>query len=58
MVPVRFVTEALGCQVEWETGRNLVAIAPHQAHWDPAGTLEQEAMDRALELLGRYGGFV
>lgn len=58
MVPVRFVTEALGYQVEWEAGRNLVVIAPPQAHWDPTGTVEQETMDRALELLGRYGGFV
>lgn len=58
MVPVRFVTEALGYQVEWEAGRNLVVIAPPQVHWDPAGAAEQQAMDRALELLNRYGGFV
>lgn len=58
MVPVRFVTEALGYQVEWEAGRNLVVIAPPQVHWDPAGTVERQAMDRALELLNRYGGFV
>ena len=58
MVPVRFVTEALGYQVEWEAGRNLVVIAPPQAHWDPAGAAEQQAMDRVRELLNRYGGFV
>ena len=58
MVPVRFVTEALGYQVEWEAGRNLGVIAPPQAHWDPAGAAEQQAMDRVLELLNRYGGFV
>ena len=58
MVPMRFVTEALGYQVEWEAGRNLVVIAPPQAHWDPAGAAEQQAMDRVRELLNRYGGFV
>ena len=58
MVPVRFVTQALGYQVEWEAGRNLVVIAPPQAHWDPAGAAEQQAMDRVRELLNRYGGFV
>lgn len=58
MVPVRFITEALGYQVEWEAECNLVVIAPPQAHWDPTGAVEQETMDRTLELLGRYGGFV
>lgn len=57
MVPVRFVTEALGYQVEWEPARNLVVIAPSEAKWDPDGTVEGQTMDRVLGLLAIYGSF-
>lgn len=58
MVPVRFVTEALGYQVEWEASRNLVVIAPQGVEWDPDGTVEGQAMDQVRSLLTMYGNFV
>lgn len=58
MVPVRFVTEALGYQVEWDQSRNLVVIAPPSSEWDPDGTVEGQAMDQVLSLLAMYGSFV
>ena len=58
MVPVRFVTEALGYQVEWDQARNLVVIVPEAAGWDPDGDVEGRTMDEALSLLAMYGGFV
>lgn len=58
MVPVRFVTEALGYQVEWEQARNLVVIAPPGVEWAPDGTVEGQAMDRVRSLLAMYSSFV
>ena len=58
MVPVRFVTEALGYQVEWDQPRNLVVIVPGTAEWDHDGDVEGRTMDEALSLLAMYGGFV
>lgn len=58
MVPVRFVTEALGYQVEWDQPRNLVVIARPDSGWDPAGTVEGDAMDEAVRLLNMYSAFV
>ena len=58
MVPVRFVTEALGYQVEWDQTRNLAVIIAPSYDWDPAGTVEAETMDEVIRLLTMYGGFV
>ena len=58
MVPVRFVTEALGYQVEWDQSRNLAVIIHPGWGWDPAGETEAKAMDEAVRLLTMYGSFV
>lgn len=58
MVPVRFVTEALGYQVEWDQTRNLAVIIDPSYGWDPAGTVESGVMDEVVRLITMYGGFV
>ena len=58
MVPVRFVTEALGYQVEWDPARNLAVIIDPAYGWDPAGETEGSAMDEAVRLLAMYSSFV
>lgn len=58
MAPVRFVTEALGYQVEWDQSRNLAVIIHPGWNWDPAGETEAKAMDEAVRLLTMYGSFV
>lgn len=58
MVPIRFVTEALGYQVEWDQARNLVIVADPSLGWDPAGETENQALDEAVSRLALYGGFV
>lgn len=58
MVPVRFVTEALGYQVEWNQARNLAVVIDPAYGWDPAGSVEAETMDEVVRLLTMYGGFV
>lgn len=58
MVPVRFVTEALGYQVEWEPTRNLAVIIDPAYGWETAGSVEGETMDEAVRLLNLYGGFI
>ena len=58
MVPIRFVTEALGYQVEWDQARNLVIVADPSLGWDLAGETENQALDEAVSRLALYGGFV
>lgn len=58
MVPIRFVTEALGYQVEWDQARNLVVIVPQSLGWDPKGETEAQAMDDAVTKLAMYSKFV
>lgn len=58
MVPIRFVSEALGYQVEWDQVRNLVVIAPKALNWDPKGTAEGLALDSAVAKLVMYSNFV
>lgn len=58
MVPVRFVSEALGYQVEWDPARDLVVIVPKSLGWDPAGEVEAQAMDKAVTNLLIYSNFV
>ncbi len=58
MVPIRFVTEALGYQVEWDQARNLVVIVPKSLGWDPKGETEAQAMDQAVTNLAMFSNFV
>lgn len=58
MVPVRFVTEALGYQVEWDQARNLAVVIDPEYGWDPTGDVEAKTMDEAVRLLNMYGSFV
>lgn len=58
MVPVRFVTEALGYQVEWDQARNLAVVIDPAYGWDPTGDVESKTMDEAVRLLNMYGSFV
>lgn len=58
MVPIRFVSEALDYQVEWDQARNLVIIAPKSLNWDSAGAVEAQAMDTAVMTLTLYSNFV
>lgn len=58
MVPVRFVSEALEYQVEWNQPRQLVVIAPLSLSWDPEGGVEREVMDEAVSMLAVYSMFV
>lgn len=58
MVPVRFVTEALGYQIEWDQARNLAVVIDPEYGWDPAGDVEAKTMDEAVRLLNMYGSFV
>ena len=51
MVPIRFVSEALGRWVGWDAKNRLVVIAPADAPWELSGTTEQKAVARGLELL-------
>lgn len=58
MVPIRFVSEALGYQVEWDQARSLVVIAPKALNWDPKGTVESQALDSAIAKLAMFSNFV
>ena len=58
MVPIRFVTEALEYQIEWDSSRRLVVVADPDLGWDPEGNAEGQAMDEAVARLALYGGFV
>ena len=58
MVPIRFVSEALGYQVEWDQARNLVVIVPPSLNWDKDGEAEGQALDQAITNLALYSMFV
>lgn len=58
MVPIRFVSEALGYQVEWDQARNLVVIVPTSLNWDKDGEAESQALDQAITNLALYSMFV
>ena len=47
-VPIRFVAEALGKDVEWDQTNKLVIIAPADAPWDVNGSVEKEATSGVL----------
>ena len=51
MVPIRFVAEALGQDVEWDQTNKLVIIAPAQLPWLPERAAEQELVTESLLLM-------
>lgn len=56
MVPIRFISEALGKTVEWDHARSMVIITG--GAWDPSGKTEQEALQKADGLLRKYSAFI
>lgn len=57
MVPIRFVGEALGMQVEWTNCDGMVLLSSAY-EWDLNGAAEQAALEEASGLLLQYSGFV
>ena len=51
LVPIRFVAEALGMEVEWDGRYDFVLITPAGISWDLNGTVENEAIGEAMGLL-------
>ena len=51
MVPIRFVSEALGLSVGWDQVNKLVLVAEASAPWIVDGDVEQRATEQALSLL-------
>lgn len=58
MVPIRFISEALGQTVEWDAERSIVIITDGAHGWDPDGKTEQEALKKADGLLKKYSSFI
>ncbi len=56
-VPIRFVAEALGRQVEWDARRALVVIGG-AAEWNMESEAASAALDKAQSMLALYGMFV
>lgn len=51
MVPIRFVSEALGLSVGWDQANKLVLVTEAHAPWIVGDALEQSATEQALRLL-------
>lgn len=58
MVPIRFVAEALGYQVEWDYPRQMVVIGRPDYPWDMEAESAQIALIQADGLLKTFGSFV
>ena len=58
MVPVRFVTEALGFQVEWDYPRQMVVIGKPDYRWEMNHENAEDALNQANMLLLFYSSFV
>lgn len=56
MVPIRFVAEALGYEVEYDTTYHMAIISSRD--WTMGGDTEKTALSQANGLLVLYGGFV
>ncbi|MDY4953929.1 MAG: copper amine oxidase N-terminal domain-containing protein [Candidatus Onthomonas sp.] len=56
MVPIRFVAEALGYHVQYDTTYHMAIISAKD--WTPGGKTEEAALSQASGLLIMYGGFV
>lgn len=54
IVPVRFVAEALGMAVSWDSEKMLVLITPINDPWQAGREVEQEAADSILILISEY----
>ena len=51
MVPIRFVSEALGLSVGWDQANKLVLVTDASDPWIVGGVVEQSATEQALRLL-------
>ncbi len=51
IVPVRFVSEALGKAVHWDEARALVIVTPKDRPWDPEGDAEKSILPAALMII-------
>jgi hypothetical protein len=58
MVPIRFVAEGLGYQVEWDNTTRTVIVGDGSVSWSMDGSTEQEALSQAMSLIQMYKGFV
>ena len=58
MVPIRFIADALGYQVEWDNGRRMVVIGDGAVTWDMADAAADTALEQAQGLLALYSSFV
>ncbi|MBQ8585950.1 MAG: hypothetical protein IJ452_06685 [Butyricicoccus sp.] len=51
MVPIRFVSEAIGLSVGWDQANKLVLVTEAGDPWIVGGTVEQSATEQVLRLL-------
>jgi hypothetical protein len=58
MVPIRFVAEGLGYQVEWDKTTRTVIVGNGSVSWSIDNSTEQEALSQALSLIQTYKNFV
>lgn len=58
MVPIRFIAEGLGYQVEWDNADRMVVVGDGAIQWDIDGAVEQQALSKALSLIQLYQSFV
>jgi len=58
MVPIRFVAEALGESVHWDSVNRMVIITSPDAPWDETGTLEQEAIANIIYYMIIYSSLL
>ncbi len=58
MVPIRFISEGLGCRVEWDDERRTVVIMSEELDWTADGEIETGAIEEADRRLTLYGNFV
>lgn len=56
MVPIRFVAEALGYEVQYDTTYHMAIITAND--WTVGGATESAALSQASGMLIMYGGFV
>lgn len=58
MVPVRFIAEGLGYQVEWDNADRMVVVGDGSIEWDIDGKVEKQALNKAFSLIKMYENFV
>lgn len=57
-VPIRFIADALGYQVEWDSVHNMVIIGDNIVKWDLSSQVANDTLDKADNLLIMYSSFV